>query len=503
MNILIVEDDKFIRLGLRRIIERDCKGFNVVGECINGVEATKFKDISKVDIIITDIKMPLMNGIEVIKYFKENNFQGKMLVLSGFDEYGFVREAMTSGAVDYLLKPIEKEQLIEVLDKIKNTVTKEREAKSKIRNTIIESKAIIDENIIREILESGIYEGKCDAFKEEKMCTLVCYSFRVKDLERENTYLYRYFNNYKKEYKQELLIGRYDNELLLVYNKELIENIEVELNRLKCLERRILWKTTEIDSLENIKDKYEELSEYIYEEYYEVMTYRKDIKFNNNPRILLELESNVNRLITDIEVGDIEKFTYSFNKIIRYLADNNVHPKVVNELFKGILDQAVLKIEDFKGSLETINKENKVDIKDYIIGMRRFREGSQYINNVFISVLKDINSKREGRSTKVIELAKDFIKENYKTNITLVDVANQVYLNPNYFSELFKKNTGKNFVEYLVEVRVSKARQLLKVPGIKIYEVANQVGYKEHVSFNRAFKRVVGMSPKEYIELVK
>lgn len=503
MNILIVEDDKFIRLGLRRIIDRDCKGFNVVGECINGVEATKFQDINQVDIIITDIKMPLMNGIEVIKYFKQQNFNGKMLVLSGFDEYGFVRDAMTSGAVDYLLKPIEKEQLIEVLNKIRATIEKERETKSKIRNTIIESKSIIDENIIREILDNGVYEGKCEPFKEDKICTLVCYSSLVREIERENTYLYRYFSNYKKDSKQDILIGRYNNNLLLVYSKCLLNDIDIQLNKLKRLERRILWKSTEINSLENIREKYNVLNEDIYEKYYDVMTYRKDIKFNNNHKILLDLEGKVNKIVSYIEVGDIEKFNESYNKIIKYLVDNNVHPEIVNEVFIGILDHATLKVEDFKSSLENVNRENKVDIKDYIAGIRRFREGAQYVNNRFISILKDIKSKREGRSTKVIELAKDFIKENYQTNITLVDVASQVYLNPNYFSELFKKNTGKNFVEYLVEVRVSKARELLKMPGIKIYEVANQVGYKEHVSFNRAFKRVVGMSPKEYIELVK
>lgn len=503
MNILIVEDDKFIRLGLRRIIDRDCKGFNVIGECINGVEAIKFKDINQVDIIITDIKMPLMNGIEVIKHFKQQNFQGKMLVLSGFDEYGFVRDAMTSGAVDYLLKPIEKEQLIEVLNKIKTTIEKERETKSKIRNTIIESKSIIDENIIREILESGVYEGKCEPFKEDKICTLVCYSSWVKDIERENTYLYRYLNNYKKDSKQDILIGRYNTDILLVYNKSLLKDIDMQLNKIKGLERRILWKSTEINSLENIKDKYKELNEDIYEQYYDVMIYRKNIKFNNDHKILLEIDEKVNKIVNHIEVGDIDKFNHSYNQIVKYLVDNNAHPELVNEVFFSILDNATLKVADFKSSLESVNRENKVDIKDYIVGMRRFREGVQYVKNNFIAILKEIKSKREGRSIKVIELAKDFIKENYQTNITLVDVANQVYLNPNYFSELFKKNTGKNFVEYLVEVRVGKARELLKMPGIKIYEVANQVGYKEHVSFNRAFKRVVGMSPKEYIELVK
>ncbi|HHX12939.1 MAG TPA: helix-turn-helix transcriptional regulator, partial [Clostridiales bacterium] len=109
-----------------------------------------------------------------------------------------------------------------------------------------------------------------------------------------------------------------------------------------------------------------------------------------------------------------------------------------------------------------------------------------------------IKNEREKRSELRIELAKKYIEENYKENITLNDLAEHVELNPSYFSNLFKTEVGINFSDYLLEVRMQVARKLLKDPTKRIYEVGNLVGYEDAVSFGRAFKKKVGMSPKTY-----
>ena len=113
-------------------------------------------------------------------------------------------------------------------------------------------------------------------------------------------------------------------------------------------------------------------------------------------------------------------------------------------------------------------------------------------------IIEFIKEEREKRSKKRIELAKIYIEENCQNKITLNDVAEYVELNMSYFSNLFKAEVGMNFTDYLLDIRVEKAKALLKDPKIKVYEIGNLVGYEDAVSFGRAFKKKLGMSPKEY-----
>jgi two-component system response regulator YesN len=120
------------------------------------------------------------------------------------------------------------------------------------------------------------------------------------------------------------------------------------------------------------------------------------------------------------------------------------------------------------------------------------------MNSILQGIIEFIKGEREKRSKKRIELAKIYIEENCQNKITLNDVAEYVELNTSYFSNLFKAEVGMNFTDYLLDIRVEKAKTLLKDPKIKVYEIGNLVGYEDAVSFGRAFKKKLGMSPKEY-----
>ena len=112
---------------------------------------------------------------------------------------------------------------------------------------------------------------------------------------------------------------------------------------------------------------------------------------------------------------------------------------------------------------------------------------------------KKIQNRKYKKGKKVIERAKIYIDEHYNHDISLKIVADYVFLNANYFSTLFKEETGINFIDYLIDTRIVAAKKLLNLPGVKVYEVARTVGYEEVVSFNRAFKKIVGITPKEYV----
>lgn len=211
----------------------------------------------------------------------------------------------------------------------------------------------------------------------------------------------------------------------------------------------------------------------------------------------------LNKVVNYVDVMNFKEVNSSMNELFTICKDEKIQPAFIKKSLCKMIDLCRIKIDDFDKACAQNDFASSIDIKEYIMCMVDFKKSIKMISKWFESVIKEMKTIKDGRGDRVIEYAKEYIKENYKNNISLTDVADKVYLNANYLSEVFKKKVGKKFIDYLVELRIEESKRLLKKPGIKIYEVANEVGYKEHVSFNRAFKRIVGMSPKEYMKLVK
>lgn len=211
----------------------------------------------------------------------------------------------------------------------------------------------------------------------------------------------------------------------------------------------------------------------------------------------------LNKVVNYVDVMNSKEVSAAMNELFDICRDSRIQPCFIKKSLCRMIDLCRIKIDDFDKACIQNEFAAGIDIKEYVMCMVDFKKGIKIISRWLESVIKEMKTIKDGRGDRVIEYAKEYIKENYKNNISLTEVADKVYLNANYLSEVFKKKVGKKFIDYLIELRIEESKRLLKKPGIKIYEVANEVGYKEHVSFNRAFKRIVGMSPKEYMKLVK
>ena len=398
MKIVIADDDKIIRMGLAKIVKRLFTNHEVISNFPNGQLVLEYLQQNDADIVITDIKMPIMTGTELIENANKTLKNPPLfIVLSGYDDFSYVRDSMKNGAFNYLLKPINKDELKNVINEAEKKILSNRK-KNKIINKSIQ---ILRRDYFKYVL------------------------FSKEELKNEKAMLESLGLNDKYNYKLIVIEEEKKDGV-----KEFIEEIESENN----IEHNIFYFD---------KDVY-------------IMFYfrSEDVLIN----------------IIDQEIEDVA------NSFIN--KGRNVY------IFKSTDD-----ICEIKKCANLINKisqhSNNIKAKKYII-------------NSLNDDLSKIKESTIDSNNKGIELAKKYIIDNYNKNITLKEVAEEVFLSQNYLSELFKKEMGQGFYEFLSNYRVKKAKELLVMTNMKVYEIAEEVGYNDSITFCRVFKKIEGSTPNNY-----
>lgn len=504
-NVVVIEDDNIIRKGIITILQRIDDEINVVGEASDGESGMELIIKENPDIIITDIKMPIINGVEMITHLKNMNIKGKFLVLSGFDDYEYVRNVMKNGACDYLLKPINKVELKASLDQIKNLIKNEHKDEHKI----FQDKS---NQAIKNILD-GFNKDVFEVIREKNYCVLIIentninflYENKKQDISDIQEFINLYCDNKKISYcynlceNHILLIISFKNDThKLLFCKELSNSIKLRYPSI-YISVSSLGK-----GIGNINDLYQQANKMSLYKIYnseDCISFFENFSLLNNSSIK-KLQYNINILYQNIigftDVCDREKCINEINMMLdllyNYMVNSKQIIKVLEKMFSKI-DHTVLELNDYENKFN-INISKLVLAKD----LKEYKNFVAYLINERINFIEFFKSEHD---KKIIDKAKQYVQENYSFQITLTDVANYVNLSPNYFSEVFKNETGQTFIKYLITYRCQKAKELLKNTDLKIYEVAEMVGYKEVVSFNRAFKNTIGISPKQYTNNIK
>lgn len=534
-SILIADDDRIIRKGLVKIIESNMDEFKVVGEAANGSAALeKIKEL-KPDILITDIKMPTMDGIELINNIKKLSLKTRSIVLSGFDDYKFIRETFKNGIVDYILKPIDNRILFELLMKIKEDIENEmyqKEKEKEYKNRINESTSFLKEKFLNEILKDEYISNEYFDEKVSSLDILTRGSFYlaiidVDDFFRKhesgkNEIVYLndaksiVYNLLKDIEKIHIIVSKVNDRIIVLFysdNNNPFFNYSVLNNALNEIRDKVGEKlnntlsigiSKRFDDLHKIKSKYAEAEIALKNRFYfgknSTYVYSDESVFLNELDYKM-VEGLVNPILNEVELCNKCNVKVSVEKFMKFIYEQKLDPDKFRKLLLNVMVRISSNISDFQYVSDKI-QDNGRDISYYIQQINTYDELKEYFIIKLQYAAEEISKLRRDRGMKIIEKAKRYIQDNYTREITLKEVANYVYLNSNYFSELFKNEVGKNFIDYLIETRINASKELLKENKLKIYEVAEMVGYKEPVSFSRAFKKVVGVSPKEYIQLL-
>ena len=517
MKILLVDDDEVIRLGMRKLIDKAGKDWSICGEVSDGAMALDFLSANpNVDLIICDVRMPIMDGLELTAAIRERGLGfPKIIMLSGYNDFEYVRSAFMNGACDYILKPFKKDELLSLIEKV------ELQIKDELRE-----KQTADENndfIVTEILK------KLPDCNEKEAAD---YLLRLKDLGVNTDKRYKIAvqiaaDQYYRQFSQKAQYNKALAEIHAVIENYTSKKSPVET--LSCIGEKEILMLLFSDDKDTIMDHARELFEYlnnfredtisvtfgiseiITENHLIPMAFSQSnraimgrfylgqkqfIKFSTIKSKITQLQYDVQPAINDLSHSmTMSDFSGARKALEQVFIDLSYCPEdSFRRCIHEILDGLCLKADSFSAFYAASANEIAFCV-DYL---NTYRELKTYLNTLLKNAIEYLDSEKEKKSQRRIEMSKDYIEGHYSEPFSLNDIADYVELNPSYFSNLFRTQTGVTFSEYLLNVRMEKAKELLKDPKIKIYEIGNLVGYEDAVSFGRAFKKKWGISPKEY-----
>lgn len=501
--ILIVDDDPAIREGLTHEVEREFQNKAIVLNCKNGAIASELLRCNTIDIVVTDIKMPVMNGIELLQFIKDNNINCKSLVLSSYDDFNLVRDAMRLNASDYLLKPVDFPTLHRTLYKLLTQVILEHNHPSSSSSPFNMWQLLENylQNPSAKSVEMMAFEEKY-TLTETSPCIAGCIKLQTtsaeKAFELQKTFreeLYSCLNMKHIQYRT-IITGEVAScfVFLIFPETEYSYCLDILASYKDTLAQNgIIMRTNDnYYTLKNIPLAFQECLTWFDQCYY-------DLPYSDDWENCTEKEQKdaLGKAIHALNSYDIKM---TLHHLTHFFVITNILKPSVKETRKILTN---MMYELIKFNPKFIEPLSRSKFTDYDIFQQIEESPSlsllqknlfQSLNLLVESVIDTLPDKED----RIITQAKKYIEENYNDCITLEDIAAHVYLNKNYFSKFFKDKIGLTYRDYLRNYRIEKAIQLISETDMKIYEIAQSVGYSDSAHFIRAFKTVTGKNPDTY-----
>lgn len=538
LKIFLAEDEVIVRETIKRMIPWENLGFELVGEAADGEMALPLLLRQKPDLLITDIKMPFMDGLTLAKVAKKEIPGLKVVILSGYDDFNYAKQAINIGVEDYLLKPITKNALIERLTEIRSRYEHEKTQKEYYEKFHREMQAY-EKNSSRDFFEA-LVSGSMDMMeiyrRSEKLgldIVAEAYNVLIFTMNCEEDFSGQREGYSEWEAESLKLLEEFFSEntsamlfrcnifsygVLIKGQKETIEEntrscvseIQRILDRKEQKRQWFVAAGEPVERLSQIQKSYYSASRafsqrYLYDEnilYYDEMasmekknvteddsTYLQKVDVNAlNPVILQKFLSN--GLLEETE-NFVKDYFYAIGQepleslVFRNYVTLNVRFSVMSFLKEIGCDTRTLEQEDTEDVLSESSKslENAIAYAEKII--------SQAI------ALRDQNSGNKNRS--ILKTAVDFIDSHYmEEDMSLNKAANAANVSANHFSALFSQNMGQTFIEYLTNLRMNKAKEYLRCTSMRSSEIAGEIGYKDAHYFSYLFKKTQGMTPSDY-----
>lgn len=471
-KLLIVEDEKMIRQGIQAMVLHSPVHFDEIILCKNGAEAYEVVKSQKIDVMITDIRMPKMDGITLVKEIQTLPHVPKVIVISGYDDFSYAVELMRCGAREYILKPVEREKLVEILVKINNEFEREKEKEKDIvkigyqqfkymilNPSITEEEVAAIENEFKDCFISGQYvvcctnEKQFEEFDSEEVILL-------NDIHGQSVFII------KAEAKDRFLSLTLKNHYVGVSREHQTIKELTEGYREAFEARKNAFATgSYISEYQKVNKDKETVGEETLDQFVQMIGTDK----------LSAAKKFMDHILYKTKQGiiDPDHFTVVMNTIVEKIYNN----------YKNVLD------------FDVEHSDRLRNVYDYD------NAGCYY--ETFIHWIEDINKKLvtefdDYKNKQKIQKAIKYINENYNKNLNMAVVSNYISMNYSLFSYVFKQYTGMNFVNYLKTIRIAEAKRLLEETDDKIIEISNKIGYENEKHFMKIFRSVCGVSPSEY-----
>ncbi len=553
IKVFLVEDEYAIREGIKKSVDWEKNGFELVGEAGDGEVAFPKIIKTKPDILITDIRMPFMDGLELSKLVKKELPDIRIVVLSGYDDFNYAKEAISIGVEEYILKPVSGDKLMEELGRIAESVkTKKQEQElrtkyirdreeikileqQKFLHDVIGGKMSMGESlelgkelgiditaayyatVLMQVFPKNVQSIDAEEYSSSKEATYV----KLKEIysDKDHVYLYEQVGDVL------CFLERADDE------EEINKNIRTGIEDIKQMMSEyddlmfFISVGKVVDRIRDVNSSYADASKkfaerYMYTDSFVFYEESEDDKEGIREDVREDRKSTSSK---NLDINSLDVSMLSKKTIYNFLRNGTLSEvdDLVNEYFESmggeaiesmmlrqyVLMESMLSAVAFLENLG-MNKENISEMLGDLSNTMQYAESvdsaKDYIRELLTCLIEYRNQMSDKRYVEIIDKAKEYIQGNYKNDdMSLQTVASYVNVSSNHFSAIFRKETGDTFIDYLTTVRMDKAKDLLTCTSMKTSDVGFEVGYRDPHYFSYIFKKTQGMSPKEYRRMKK
>lgn len=522
LKAILVDDETVIREGIRDYIDWEELGFHLIATCENGKEAMEEIQKGEPDVVITDICMPYADGLEVAKFVYETYPKCKVIILSGYDNFEYARQAIRYQVMKYILKPVTANQLRGLLVEVREEVERGRKEEAylhQMEQMYEKHKPYFKERFLNQMMRGTLSRGLPEEFLDMYGITLEGEYFSVAQLysqhidEYDDLQRFILFNITEELTKEEtgcLVFLDMGNITTFLFSGESEYHLEKRVQKLgnQVLEilnqylrdDMMLVVGKNVSSFSNLSLSYQNVQEakeygFLFEK--NSIIFGKELIgfYRKKERIEYDWAAVFVPIIKKNDKPELKKEVKNCFDFIKkeYMTRTKAAVYVQTILMKLLffVEEAGIHVEKRshweKSCLEASFYQGKLE------------EMEQFLCCFCEEIGEELSRERNNLGKNIAACAMDYIQEQYQdSELSLQQVCKYLAISTSYFSALFKHETGKTFVEALTECRIEKAKELLKTTRMKSYEVAESVGYGDAHYFSSIFKKNTGMTPKEY-----
>ena len=528
LKVFLVEDEFVMREGIKNNIDWNSHGYEFCGEASDGELAFPMIQKLNPDIVITDIKMPFMDGLELSRLIKKELPFTEIIILSGYEEFEYAKEAIKIGVSQYLTKPINGEELLREVDLLAEKISekrKEREIREKYVREMEENFLGERKNLFQYLVTGSKSMSELLEISDKLNIDLSAIWYRVALVKIQSMNHARdEYSNSLVQIEQKLKAIDADRGLLvfdrnlegqaLIFKADTREELEKIQNDYLGKMRDLLGDYTQIryfvgigmpvNRLSELPSSFEQASHafahrylvkesciWNYEEMEQNIYHDEEFNISNvNPKQL-----DRSKLREFLKFGDKEEVTYFVEEYFKDLGPNAMKSNMFRQYI--ILD-AYFCVVDFLDSLQL--QKDELEPLDITSGILQSEETAiKYVIRIIEKALELREKTASNRYGGIVDEVKKYIDKNYADeDLSLNVLASHVNFSPNHLSMVFSQQTGKTFIKYLTDFRMSKAKELLRCTGKRSSEISLEVGYKDPHYFSYLFKKTQGMTPTQY-----
>ena len=525
-KIMLVDDEEEVRTSIIRKIDWQDAGFEVIGDAENGKEALEKIEQNEPDVVLTDIRMPYMDGLEMAENIRQRYPSIKIVIFSGFDEFEYAKKAIKLNVIEYILKPVNVEELTAILKKIKKNLDEEIEQKRNVtllRESYIKSLPAIREHFLNDLIHGGMEEAQIEEKLNEyaiDVAGAVKWVIAAIHLEPDEKVDKAVSLHQQRELIpisvrnliEEKLEGQYrfivfhssfETILLVAIDKDNTQTGLIALLGDICKEtKKILEVSVTIgvgESCSSLTDLSRPCHTALNALGYRAITGSGgvicigDMEPSGHEKLRFDSRME-SELIAAVKFGPKEKI----RSVIDGMEDARVHYRQYQAYVLAIINVLTQLSQQYDLRIsEMFGVEN--DYFEILGRVQKMENVRPYLTEVALKMNAGMEEERSNTTKNVIHEAKQYIQDNFQDpDLSVEKICRHLHMSPAYFSTMFKKETGQAYIAYLTDVRLGRAVELLMATDDKTYIIAEKVGYPEQNYFSYVFKKKFGVSPTRY-----